>query len=521
MVPPGAVPERRAAARVLSQQVIQLKPLPAGPSQAAVTRDASPQGVYLYTDQAFAEGQQIEIERLDLPVDNLSPDAPKKHLARVLRIDCIEPERKYGLALSLERSDAPAVTGREESVLASRRSVSLPNMLSSQTRYVKIAVAAIAVAIVAAAATTLAVRAVRYQESLVSQQRLERGEQALRAGNPHAAAEDFGAVLALAPNRIEVRLELARAFAAAGQWQDAMRSYVAVLEAQPNSGPINLELARLQAKRGESPQAVGYYRAAIAGAWASDAIRNVQRTRLELIRYLLSRGAADDARAELRAIAENPPDDMVLLRETASLLTAVNDSGHALPLYNRVLVLAPQDQSALMAAGEAAYAGGQYLAAQRLLMQLESSPEQAGQPGLTAVREKLDIIRSVLSTYPARGLPPGERADRVLRAWDTVTRRLASCAGISLGSMLYARNEVETPKVVGPLASVYSHWQDLHERLKTSQQRWALRNDPVLQAQIMGVAYEIEQQTAQSCTAPTGIDLALLRIAQHPEGVQQ
>jgi hypothetical protein len=87
--------------------------------------------------------------------------------------------------------------------------------------------------------------------------------------------------------------------------------------------------------------------------------------------------------------------------------------------------------------------------------------------------------------------------------------------------MLYARTENEMPAVSSALATAYGHWRNIHTRMKTSQQRWALRNDPMLQSQIMSVAYEIEQQTVQTCGAPTGADQALLRIAQHPERVQQ
>src|SRR6266496_5815186 len=106
MILPGAGSERRSILRVLSRQVIELRRMPTGWSRPAVTRDVSAHAVYLYTDEALPEGQQVEIEPLDLPRDGVLHGSPAKHTARVLRIDCIEPDRKYGIALNVDQVDA-------------------------------------------------------------------------------------------------------------------------------------------------------------------------------------------------------------------------------------------------------------------------------------------------------------------------------------------------------------------------------------------------------------------------------
>jgi tetratricopeptide (TPR) repeat protein len=372
----------------------------------------------------------------------------------------------------------------------------------------------------AAGSTSLLVRGLRHHELRVSQQLLEDGNRAMMAGQYGTAIEDFRAVLGFTPEDLDLRVRLAQALVAAGKLDEAKNDYLALRQAKSDSGPVNLQLARLQAKHGSSSEAELYYRSAIGGSWPSDEIAERQRTRIELVRFLVSHERYSEARSELSALAENPSNDLPLLNDTASLLLKVGDPEHALSMYQRVLAIRPDDGAALLGAGEAAYAAGRYSTAQRLLRQFGNSSEQNPEIA-NRVQQRLRDIDEVLSIIPAPGLRAGERGDRALRVWDTVTRRLASCAGVSLGSMLYARSDKEEPNVSGNLEPAYQKWRDLHQQLKTSHQRWALRNNTELQSQVMLLAYDIEQRTSGSCGAPTGADQALLRIAQHPDGIQR
>lgn len=525
MTSPDAVSERRSAARVFSKQTTQIRPKGTAAFRTAITRDVSSQAAYFYTDEGFAEGQQVELQRLDLPSDGLIHESVAKRLGKVVRLDCIEPHQQYGIAVAIDRREpVPENQLAEYSAApASSHSVSLLSQagLLFQARDVRVTTVVLVAITFLFIATSLLVRGFRQYESSVSRSWFEHGQRAIAAGKPETAIKDFRAGLGSAPDSLEAELQLAQALVAAGKLDEAKGYCLVLWEREPNSGLLNLELARLEAQSGNVAQAQAYYRSAIKGSWAGDAAASRQRTRLELVRYLLSRKAYGDALPELLMLPQNAPDDLALLNETASLLLNAGDPEHALAVYNRVLNIAPQNKSALLGAGEAAYAIGRYVTAQRFLNQLGSSLGQSPEPKFTGVQETLDNINEVLGAFPGPELPVGERADRVLRAWDTATRRLASCANISLGSMLYARTENEMPAVSSALATAYGHWRNIHTRMKTSQQRWALRNDPILRSQVMSVAYEIEQQTVQTCGMPTGADQALLRIAQHPEGVQQ
>ena len=522
MNPPDAVAERRSVPRVFSKQITQIRARDTGVSSVAVTRDVSSQAGYFYTDEAFAEGQQVEIERLDLPSDGVIHESLTKYWGKVVRLDQVEPQHRYGIAVAIYR---PAGVPKDDESVPGRRghSVSLLSksglfFKSSDGRVMTVAFMTIALAFIA---TSLLMRGLRQGQILASREWIQHAERVLAAGHPETAIKDFRAVLSFAPETPGIRLQLAQTLVAAGNFDEAKANYLALRDGDPNSGSLNLALARLDAQSDNPTQAQGYYRAAIAGSWDGDAIASRQRTRLELVRYLLSKKATSDAQLELVLLVQNAPDDLALLMETGSLLMKAGDCEHALLIYNRALTIAPENKSALLGAGEAAYAAGRYVTAQGFFNRLGHSSDLTTEPELTRAQESLNNINDVLGTFPAPGLPAGERADRVLRAWDTATRRLASCANVSLGSILYARTENEMPTVSGELAAVYGTWRNIHSQMKTSRQRWALRNDSALQSQIMSVAFEIERQTAKTCGAPTGADQALLRIAQHPEGVQQ
>ncbi|HYY70561.1 MAG TPA: tetratricopeptide repeat protein [Terriglobales bacterium] len=516
------VSERRSAARAFSKQIAQIRSKGTGAFSGATTRDVSSQAGYFYTDVAFAEGQQVEIEHLDLPSDGVIRESGAKYAGRVLRLDEIEPQCKYGIAVAIDRLP-PALEGTDSWPDPGGQSVSLLSKtgLFFQARDVRVATVALVAIICAFLATSLALRGFRHQQALVSEAWYQHGESAIAAGKPETAIKDFRAILVFAPDTPNIRVQLAEALISAGKFDDAKPYYVALRESDPDSGSLNLALARLEARTGNAVEAQRYYRAAIAGSWAGDAVVNRQRTRLELVRYYLSRKAYGEAQPELVLLFQNAPDDLTSLIEVASLLMKAGDPERALTAYKRALAIAPQNESALLGAGEAAYAVGRYVTAQRFLAQIVHRSQQSGGPDFTRAQQSLSVINDLLSTFPSPALPTGERADRVLRAWDTATRRLAFCANVSLGSMLYARSENEMPTISGDLATTYGNWRSIYSRMKTSQQRRAMRNNLALQSQIMSVAFEIEQQTAKTCGTPTGTDQALLRIAQHPEGLQR
>ena len=89
--------------------------------------------------------------------------------------------------------------------------------------------------------------------------------------------------------------------------QEATAYFNTLWEAEPGNGEINVQLARLAARSGNEDAAKRFYHAAIYGNWEGDGYLRRRDTRLELVRYLISRGQFDPARSELLVAAGNAP----------------------------------------------------------------------------------------------------------------------------------------------------------------------------------------------------------------------
>src|SRR5665213_3143323 len=157
-----------------------------------------------------------------------------------------------------------------------------------------------------------------------------RGEQALAAGNPTYAVEDFRSALSLSTANPTYELALAEALAAANRNEEAYAYFSSLHDAQPGDGFLNLQLARLAVKRDDSAQAIDFYRSALTGLWYGHGASQRFKIRLELAKYLMSLGKNHDAQGDLLTAEGNSLDHPEELFAVAGLLRQAGDPADAL-----------------------------------------------------------------------------------------------------------------------------------------------------------------------------------------------
>jgi tetratricopeptide (TPR) repeat protein len=328
------------------------------------------------------------------------------------------------------------------------------------------------------------------------------GEASLAAGAASEAVEEFRTALVYAhdsPRQWVYRLRLAQALLAQDRADEARAYLLNLWDREPGNGRINLELARLAARRGEIAEAVRYFNGAIFGVWEEDATVRRREARLELCRFLLSRGLREEAEAALIELAAGLPREPALLAEVGSLFFQNRSYERALDLLREALRLDPQHQNAMVLAGEAAFHLGEYREAQRHWQRARRAD-----PENVRVAEMLETTTLILTSDPfARGLSASESARRALRALRQSSARLEACAE-QRGENL---DEPEPRTALKRLAEALS---GLQPRARERQ----LVRDADLRAEVAGLAFEIQEVTARECGSPTGRDLALLLIAQ-------
>ncbi|MFZ1007795.1 MAG: tetratricopeptide repeat protein [Candidatus Sulfotelmatobacter sp.] len=329
------------------------------------------------------------------------------------------------------------------------------------------------------------------------------------AGRYEDAISAFRAALTCDPANSQYQLSLARALRDSNDPRrlDEAESYLVTLwQRTPQDAAVNLALARVAAHRGSIEEAIRYYHNAMYGVWNSDPDGNRRRARIELIEFLLKKGAPERAESELMALATSLPPDANEHLQAAQLFAQAHDNSGALGQYEEVLRLDPVNATALAGAGDANYRSGNYVTAERYLRaSVNADPQDANSQQLLASSE--EILRA--SPFHSH-ISDAERNRRIAAAFAQAEQRLTECArqkGINL---------TPTPAAVSsasPLAGLQSRWiatkPDL-ERLRSPA-------ETALPDEIMDVVFQIEQQTAAICGPPQGIDLALLLISQKRE----
>jgi tetratricopeptide (TPR) repeat protein len=339
----------------------------------------------------------------------------------------------------------------------------------------------------------------------------------LNSGNAGRALEEFRAALTSDPNNAQYQLTLGRALRDTGRLDEAQSYLESLWQREPESGTINLALARVAARRGSINDALRYYHNAMYGIWPSDADGNRRKAQIELVEFLLQKGDLAQAHSESVALAASLPTDPGLALRTAELMVQAQDYPDALAEYERVLHIDRGNAAALAGAGETAYRSGRYRTAQHYLQTaVNANPNDAN------LRELLASTSEILQTNPfARRISDAERNRRLAAAFDEAGKRLTSCAqqkGIGLAAAKPVASSLSPrPSSASPLAALESRWLATEPGVR--RLHYAGEND--LPDVIMDLVFSIEQQTAQDCGEPQGVNRALLLIARDRDTADQ
>ena len=312
--------------------------------------------------------------------------------------------------------------------------------------------------------------------------------------NPTAAVADFQTALSYSGGDPDGRLQLAQALIAAKRPSEAQAHLLTLWAEEPGNGPINLALARLAAAQGDVSQSVRYYDAAIDGAWRSEATTARRDARLELARFLISKGQNIRAQAELIALIDDLPREPQAMTAVAALLIEAGADTRAIGLLQRALDIDPRNGQAARLAGEIEFRSGNYAQARQYLA--------IGATGGTLTPDdqaSLDVSTRVLRLDPsARGLTTRERARRLLLDFDVASLRLERC------------------QALGPSdATVAARVADLTERAariaKLTQRRLELDAD--LMDEVSDLVFAVEALPASACAPDSPDDRALQLVA--------
>ncbi len=341
------------------------------------------------------------------------------------------------------------------------------------------------------------------------------GLAAASAGRYDDAIAAFRAALTCEPTNSQYQLSLARALRDSNDPRrlDEAESYlIALWQRAPQDAAVNLALARVAAHRGSIEDATRYYHNAMYGVWNSDPDANRSRARVELIQFLLKKGALANAESELVALSTALPPDPAAHLQAAQLFAQAHDYSGALTQYREALHFEPSNSSALAGAGEAAYHSADYITAQRYLQAaINANPQDENARALLATA---DLI---LRNNPFQGhISDVERNRRLTGAFAQAEKRLTECAhqvGVDLNTTGTSPASPSASQLVG----LQSRW--MTEKPDLDRLRSPAETD--LPDTIMDVVFQIEKQTATICGQPQGLDQALLLISQKREAAIQ
>jgi tetratricopeptide (TPR) repeat protein len=341
----------------------------------------------------------------------------------------------------------------------------------------------------------------------------KRGQQAMQSNQPLVAIDDYHSSLLYAPGQRQIEIALASALASAGRIQEATAYFNTLRDAEPGNGEINLQLARLAARQGNENLAKEEYHAAIYGNWEGDGYLKRRNARLELVRYLISRGRFDQARSELLVASGNAPSSDLQMQSTiAELLTEDHFPADALALDRQLLAQHPESTEALQGAASTAYSLGDYQSAFRYLQKLIASSGYTNLPADVRQSDQ-DLLHKtgrIIVLDPSTSLPASTLASRLLADREIARRRLKQCEA-SLNPVPPngpGKQQANTTQ----LQSLSDTWNNEPDHLTMSD----LIDDPAAEEKERNLIGETEKITAAACGAPSGDDAILLRLAMVP-----
>ena len=372
----------------------------------------------------------------------------------------------------------------------------------------------LAITVSALAGVSALVRRFNSWQNTLAERMNQRGQLALEAGQPAVAINFFRSALAFKRDYPSALLNLAESLMAENRLDEAEAYLHALWDRQPQDGTVNLELARLAARRNQVTDALRYYHNAIYGIWANDPIQNRIATRFELINYLLQQNADTQAESELIAMEAGLPADSQVHTRVAQLFLRIGDNRSAESEFLQALKLDRNNEAAAAGAGKASFNLGHYRTA---ILYLDAALAKGSHDQQT--RDMLDTARLVLENDPfLRNLSALERQERILRTYLAATNHLDSCLkSQSATATPEATDSQGTQRSVPALQNLVTRERQLRSQMRPAM----LMKNPELPAAAMSFVFDVEEQTAQVCGEPSGIDQALLLIGRNREGVER
>lgn len=321
----------------------------------------------------------------------------------------------------------------------------------------------------------------------------------------------FRAALTCDSANSQYQLSLARALRDSDDPRrlDEAESYlIALWQRAPQDAAVNLALARVAAHRGSIEDATRYYHNAMYGVWNSNPDANRSKARIELIQFLLKKGASAKAESELLALAASLPPVPAAHLQAAQLFEQARDYANALSQYEEVLRFDPANPATLANAGRSGYRSSNYATAERYLRAaVDANPQDADSRQLLATTDL--ILRA--DPFHAH-ISDAERNRRITAAFAQAEKRLTECA-----AQMHDDLKAVTATTASPLSSLQSRWTAAKPNL--ARLRSPAETD--LPDSIMDIVFQIERQTAATCGQPQDLDLALLLISQKREAATQ
>ena len=246
-------------------------------------------------------------------------------------------------------------------------------------------------------------------------------------GASRLAAGDFrGAVDAFRTASLADRADRNHQFALAdalrrtGDNTAAHEVLLRLRNALPEDVEVNASLARLEAGEGNVEAAVRYYQTAILGLWQPASLDERRALRVELIEFLLDRGAPARALSEALKLSGEIPDDPAAHVEAGRLLLRSGSAARAEAQFIDALRVDPRNGAAIAGAGAAAFEAGDYERAREFLARAD--------PGMLP-HDLLPLVELVLADDPLLPhLTARDRGRRLVRTLDALAARAAGCA---------------------------------------------------------------------------------------------
>jgi tetratricopeptide (TPR) repeat protein len=356
-----------------------------------------------------------------------------------------------------------------------------------------------ALAVILFLAVTGLSRVYRAQQQSLGNRWFMRGSTEFNAGHFGGAVSDFRAALLYSRDNYSYQLNLAEALVGLKRTSEAEAYLINLWERQPENGFVNRELARIYAQNGDTDKALRYYHNAVYATWPDGQESERQRTRLELINYLLKINAREQAQSELIALAANLGNHPSERAKVGDFFVRAKDYEDALGEFQMTLKSDQHDVDAMAGAGLAAFELGRYvLAAQYLKAAVTADPHD------TESARRLKITELVLRMDPfQQRISNARRNQIVIEAFATAGQRLKSCN---------VQNASALPQVAQP--NLAETWLRMKPRITT----WGLRRHPDLVDTAMDLVFRIERETSASCGTPCETDTALLLLAKAHEG---